>query len=222
MSQLDAAGLAWKGYFQGMPYPGYREFCYPGRCLGLPDFDPYYSGKHNGIIYFKSVQDSPTERRKMVPIEQLAQDLATDPPAFGYIVPDQCHDMHGSPPWCGDSGNPFDANDNQLVSRGDSYAADLVLAITAAPFWDKGVNAIIVVFDEGTTTAGCCDANPGTGRTYATVITNHGPRGLQDPTKYNHYSLLQSLQLAFGLGCLEFTCDTVNVKPMAALLANHP
>jgi phospholipase C len=29
MSQLEGAGKTWKGYFQGMPYPGYRGYCYP-------------------------------------------------------------------------------------------------------------------------------------------------------------------------------------------------
>jgi hypothetical protein len=221
MSQLDAAGRSWKGYFQGMPYAGYRGYCYPGRCLGVPDFDPYYSAKHNGIIYFKSVQTQPADRNRMVPIEQLADDLAAEPPAFSYIVPDQCHDMHGSPPWCGDSGNPFDANDNQLVARGDAFIGALVGAITAAPFWSHGTNAIVIAFDQGTTTQGCCDANPGTGRIDVTVITNSGPRGLQDPTSYNHYSLLQTFQKAFGLGCLQFTCDTEHVTPLAPLFANH-
>ena len=49
------------------------------------------------------------------------------------------------------------------------------------------------------------------------VITNNGPRGLQDPTPYNHYSLLQTIQRAFHLGCLQNTCDTANVTPMAPL-----
>jgi hypothetical protein len=74
-------------------------------------------------------------------------------------------------------------------------------------------------FDEGADgdTSGCCDADPGNGRVATIVITSHGPRRLQDPTPYNHYSLLQSFQRAFGLGCLENTCDTTNVTPMLPL-----
>jgi len=49
MSQLDAAHLSWKGYFQSLPYPGFRGICYPVKCSGVPDLDPLYSGKHNGI-----------------------------------------------------------------------------------------------------------------------------------------------------------------------------
>ena len=32
LAQLEAAGKTWKGYFQGMPYAGYRGYCFPARC----------------------------------------------------------------------------------------------------------------------------------------------------------------------------------------------
>src|SRR5215831_19120316 len=72
MDQLDAAGLSWKGYFQGMPYPGYAQYCYPVRCNGTPDSDPLYSSKHNGIAYFAGVQESPAALAKMTPDTELA------------------------------------------------------------------------------------------------------------------------------------------------------
>ncbi len=222
MSQMDAAGLAWKGYFQSMPYAGYRGICYPVKCNGVPDIDPLYSSKHNGIPYFKSIQDSASEFAKLSPLEQLADDLASgNVPNFGYIIPDQCNDMHGAPSYCVDGGNPADLQDNLLVGRGDSFVANIVKQITSASFWSTGNNAIVITFDEGADgdTSGCCDANPGTGKVVTIVITSHGPRGLQDPTPYNHFSLLQTFQRAFGLGCLEFTCDTANVTPMAPLFA---
>jgi len=221
MSQLDDANLTWRGYFQGMPYAGYKGICYPGRCMGVPDFDSLYSAKHNGIPYFQSIQTSPSELNKMNPIDQLAVDLANDNvPNFGYIVPDQCHDMHGSPPWCLDSGKPLTPQDQYLVAAADQFAAKQVDLITQAAFWSQGNNAIVITFDEGNGTLGCCDANPGTGQVFTVVITSHGPRALQDPTPYNHYSLLQTFQQAFGLGCLQYTCDTANVTPMAALFAS--
>src|SRR5215472_1008408 len=34
MSQLKRASKSWRGYFQGMPYPGYRGYCYPDKCNG--------------------------------------------------------------------------------------------------------------------------------------------------------------------------------------------
>ncbi len=39
MSQLEGAGKTWKAYLQGIPYAGYRGYCYPAKCLGIPDAD---------------------------------------------------------------------------------------------------------------------------------------------------------------------------------------
>jgi hypothetical protein len=220
MSQLDAAGLSWKGYLQSMPYPGFKGICYPNRCNGVPDFDTLYNSKHNGIPYFKSIQQSPAEMAKMVPLTHLQRDLANNTlPSFGYIVPDECGDMHGAPPYCVDSGDPGDVNDNALVGLADKLVARTVDAIEKAPFWSRGNNAIVITFDEGADgdTSGCCGTVPGNGRVATIVITSHGPRGLKDATPYNHYSLLQTLQRAFGLGCLEQTCDTANITPMLPL-----
>ena len=55
-----------------------------------------------------------------------------------------------------------DVLDNELVKRGDAYAGKLVAVITGASFWSQGNNAIVITFDEGNGTKGCCDADPGT------------------------------------------------------------
>jgi len=223
MSQLEAAGKTWKAYHQGMPYPGFRGVGFPGRTVGVPDVDPLYASKHNGMLNFKSIANSASERAKMVPLTQLTHDLAGNPANFCYIVPDLTHDMHGAPTFGIDGGNPGDAQDNALVGIGDKVLGQIVNEIKSASFWASGNNAIVIVFDEGTDgdVSGCCDANPGSGLVATIVITNRGPRGLKDGTPYNHYSLCSSLQKAFGLGCLEFTCDTAHVKPMTPLFATQ-
>lgn len=140
-------------------------------------------------------------------------------PRFGYIVPDECHDLHGDPPYCLDSGNIGDPQNQHLVAVGDAYLGHLVSEITNASFWAKGNNAIVVTFDNGDTTQGCCDASPGGGPVATIVITSHGPRGVTDSTHANHYSLLSTFQHNFGLGCLGFTCDTADVTPLTQLFA---
>jgi phospholipase C len=219
--QLDAAGLSWKGYFQALPHPGYLAICFPW-CNGTPDRDALYVSKHVGIVNFAPVQTNPSDRQKMVPDTQLNQDLQSGQlPRFGLIIPTECADMHGSPPQCVDSGPTGQVMDNQLLTAGDQYVATVVAKITGSPEWSNGNNAIVITWDEGGTNLGCCDASPGGGRVATIVITSHGPRGLTDSNLYNHYSLLQTIQLAFGLGCLQFTCDTKNVKPLAPLFAAH-
>ena len=126
--------------------------------------------------------------------------------------------MHGGPPWCEDSPNNLgEPNDNKLVAGGDSYLRQVTREIMSGPQWRHGNNAIVVTWTEGVSTAGCCDAKPGTGQVFTIVVTSHGPRHLTDGTKFNHYSLLATIQHAFGLGCLQHSCDTRNVIPMARL-----
>src|SRR5260221_2798736 len=129
-SQLQAAGKTWKGYYQGMPYPGYRGYCFPAKCNGIPDSDTLYVAKHNGIPNFANLQTS-AEFANQVPYGQLSTDLAAGRvPNFSYIIPDECHDMHGAPPWCTDSGRAQDAHDNWLVATGDAFVGSTVAEIT--------------------------------------------------------------------------------------------
>ena len=205
MSQLEGAGETWKGYFQDMPYAGYRGYCYPAKCNGIPDMDTEYVAKHNGILNFANMQ-TPSEWAKQMPYQQLASDLASGSvPNLSYIVGDECHDMHGAPPWCVDSGKAGDVDDTWLVSQGDQFVGQTVNQITSSPVWQSGTNAIVVTFDEG---------NVASDKVATVVITNHGPRGIRDNTSYDHYSLLATLQQAFGLGCLLNSCTATPMAPL--------
>mgnify|MGYP001401791790 CR=1 FL=1 len=219
ISQLDQAGISWKAYLQALPHPDYQGICYPAKCNGAPDSDPLYVSKHDAIQNFTTSQN-PRDWSRQVPITELSQDLTSgDVPRFSYVVPDECHDMHGDPPYCLDSGNIRDPQNQHLVAVGDAYLGQLVSEITHASFWAKGNNAIAITYDNGDNSAGCCDANPGGGQIPTIVITSHGPRGVQDATPANHYSLLSTIEHALGLGCIEFTCDTKHVVPLGSLFA---
>jgi len=205
MSQMEQAGLSWKGYFQDMPYAGYRGYCYPAKCNGIPDSDTQYMAKHNGIVNFANMQTS-AEFAKQNPLSQLSSDLASgNVPNLSYIVPDECADMHGAPPWCVDSGKSGDVDDTWLVAKGDAFVGTTVNQITSSPAWGSGNNAIVVTFDEG---------NVKTSKVVTVVATNHGPRGVRDNTSYDHYSLLASLQQTFGLGCLLNSCSATPMTPL--------
>jgi len=205
MSQLEGAGKTWRGYFQNMPYPGYRGYCYPDKCNGIPDADTQYVTKHNGIPNFANLQTS-TELGKMFPYTQLSADLgAGTVPNFSYIVPDECHDMHGAPPWCVDSDITNTVQQSWLIAQGDKFAGSVVNLITSSSTWKTGNNAIVITFDEG---------NTASSQIATIVIANHGPRGATDGTAYNHYSLLASLQQTFGLGCLVNSCTATPLSPL--------
>src|SRR5256885_1021551 len=106
ISELDQAGISWRAYLQGLPHPGYQGICYPANCNGAPDKDPLYVSKHDGISNF-TTSHSAADWSRQVPMGQLSGDLASGHvPAFSWVIPDECHDQHGDPPFCIDSGNP--------------------------------------------------------------------------------------------------------------------
>ena len=95
-----------------------------------------------------------------------------------------------------------------LIRRGDAMAGRIVDAIEASRAWRSSENvAIVLTFDEddGLGREGCCGVTPGApsnfggGHIATIVITNHGPRGVSDATPYNHYSLLRTIEDAFGI-----------------------
>jgi hypothetical protein len=228
-AQMEAAHLTWKGYYESIPAPGSLVFT-----ASDPAFDngsrktALYASKHSGFLNFASVQADPRRAEKIVGFDQLNADLAANRlPNFALIVPNQCNEMHGL---YGD-GVPADcsgANIAGLIARGDMVTGDLVRQLQATTAWKSRENvAIIITFDEGSgkTREGCCAVTPdapsnfGGGHIPTIVITNHGPRGLADDTPYNHYSLLRTLEDAFGIAThLGHAADTdQGVVPMTRL-----
>jgi hypothetical protein len=216
LGQLDSAHKTWKEYVQNLPYPGYLGNCYPLWCVITDSL--YNQAQFNSLPDLSSVVDNPAEARKMVPDTELATDArAGRLPNFSFIVPNECSEMHGGPPWCEDSSNTLHQQDgNDLISAGDSYIGKVTKEIMSGPQWKHGNNAIVLTLAEGDTNAGCCDVKTGTGHVLTVVITSHGPRHLVDATPFNHYSLLLTIERAFGLPCLRHACDKVLV-PMAKL-----
>ncbi len=210
VDQLEGAGLTWKSYQQSLPYAGFTGTSYPDSSNAL------YASKHDPFLNFAHVQHNPTELQHIVPDTQLFSDLQSgNVPNFSFIAPDQCHDMHGTASCTGDAA---------LLQAGDAYVASVVSAITSSSMWTNGNNAIVITWDENDFSpvgvTGCCGANPGGGHVATIVIANHGPRGVQDATPYNHYSLLKTIEDAFHLGCLQNTCDSASVKPMTPLFTS--
>ena len=227
--QLLTAGLTWKAYLENLPAPGSLAFI-----ASDPSLDDgttktaLYAAKHAGFVNFASVQSDPHREDHLVGFDRLEADLKSGHlPRFALIVPNQCNEMHGLvgsrvPPDCVASNKPG------LIRRGDAEIGRLVAELQATGAWKGRDNvAIILTFDEGAggERSGCCAVTPdapsnfGGGHIPTIVITNHGPRGLADDTPYNHYSLLRTIEDAFGIGeHLRHAADTdKGVVPMTRL-----
>jgi len=231
--QLAQHGLSWKGYFEDLPAPGSLAYRWPSPKDPVPGKpEALYASKHNGFVNFKSVQDDPHRADKIVGFDVLDRDIAAGTlPAYGWIVPDQCDDMHGMH----GENVPADCEKGKgLLARGDTMIGALTNKLMQSSAWKNAGNmAIVITFDENdddradSHPTGCCGSgasdpdNPGGGWIPTIVITNHGPHGLDDPTPYNHYSLLRTTEAAFGItDYLGHANDTAKgVTVMAALFA---
>ncbi|HEY9639971.1 MAG TPA: alkaline phosphatase family protein [Coleofasciculaceae cyanobacterium] len=220
LDQLQEKGLTWKGYFESLPSAGSKVVVAPSPDRAL------YASKHNGFLNFKSVQDDPNLSHKIVDLQQLGTDLQTgQAPNYSHIVFNQCHEMHGL------SECP---NTQALIQTGDTMMAQAVEQIISSSLWSSpNNNAIVITWDEDdnpmnkTAPQGCCGFDPasaanfGGGQIPTIVITNHGSQGIIDPTPYNHYSLLRTLEDAFGIYeyLNQANATDQGVKPMSALFA---
>ena len=193
----------------------------------LASYTALYAVKHNPFAYFQSVQQGYQRNNSLKNVVSfdgaggLYTDLATgNLPSFSYIVPNQCNDQHGKggeSAYCaGDPGsNGLLAGLNPgLIQQGDVTIERLVGAIHASPVWKEGRSAIVIVWDENDYSGINSPLPPNTlfpsqnqNRVVLTVETKYSKPGIQSQTYYNSFSLLKSLEAAFGLPCLNHACD---------------
>jgi len=229
--ELVAAGLNWKSYQESLPPTGADQVnladglisnlvdiptLLPGGGLDNSSLIGLYAVKHNPFAYFQNVQegtDPSLSLGRMAGFQGkngLYEDLADDHlPSYSFVVPNQCHDQHGR----GNAGPEceYDPNDNgtlvglnpALMYEGDLAIQTLVSAIHQSPVWQRGRTAIVIVWDEND-----YSVSPTSNQVLLTVDTNYGPKGVQSKNFYTHFSLLKSIEAAFGLPCLNHACDS--------------
>jgi hypothetical protein len=208
--QLVEAGKSWKTYQESLTVSGADKVNYAdGLNTNLSagaktDIQKLYAVKHNPFIYFANVQkntDPANGFNNMAGFEGvngLYADLRAGKVGnFSFIVPNQCHDMHGI-----DNGSAFCKHEPNpmLVQAGDDSVRDLVAAIKASASWKKGNNAIVIVWDEN-------DFSAEPNQVVTLVETSYGVQGVQSNKAYDHFSLLKTLEAGFGLPCLNHACD---------------
>jgi len=236
--QLDEHGMSWKSYQESLPpagpdgvnnSDGFFSNLIPVTSL-LPaetqTLVNLYAVKHNPFAYFQGVQqgnDSDSSLKNMVGFEGksgLFEDLESGHvPNYSFIAPNQCNDQHGR----GNAGPLCDFDPSTLgtqvglnpalIYQGDLTIRNLVKAIHSSPAWEKGHNAIVVLWDEND-----YSATPNVNQVLLIVDTNYGEHGVQSARRYTHFSLLKTIEGGFGLPCLNHACDD-NTKVMRDLFA---
>lgn len=86
VGQLDAKGMSWKAYMEGLPHP-----CFTGADAGP------YAKKHDPFAYYRALVKG-KDCNRIVPLTQLgADEYGRRLPRFIWITPNLCHDAHDCP-----------------------------------------------------------------------------------------------------------------------------
>jgi hypothetical protein len=168
VDQLEHAGISWKAYMEDLPSP-----CFTGAAAGE------YAKKHDPFAYYTRIVDDPARCKHIVPLGQLNQDeRAGALPAFIWITPNLCHDMHDCAP-----------------ATGARFLSTLIPHLLRA-LGSSGV--LFLTWDEGVTDSGCCRL--ASGGHIATIVAGAMARpGGRMRTPADHYSVLATIEDLFGL-----------------------
>ena len=146
-----------------------------------------YATKHNPFVYYRDIVDNPTRcNAHVVPFSGLNSDLGSikTTPNFAFITPNLCNDMHDC-----------------SIATGDSWLSANVPRILNSEAFTKEPSALFIVWDEGT------EAD---NHVVAIITGSSVKSGYVSNSSYTHYSLLHTVEAAWGL------------KPLTSNDANAP
>jgi hypothetical protein len=207
VDSLEAAGITWASFNESMPKDGFLGETYPHKGDGL------YRQKHNPFVYFKDIATNPKRLARVKTFVDLKNAInAGTLPRFSFIVPNECHDMHSSVPFC-------PGPNSKLIEAGDTAVQKLVEAIIGSGAFTQR-SLIFIIWDEGgNSNLGCCDSPPEMAGGHTSFIIIAGVPGAKTSSQpYNEYSVLSTIETLWKLPKLGYTADTDNVKPMLDLL----
>jgi hypothetical protein len=143
---------SWAAYMESAPKHSYLDDYYPSKRV------PLYASKHNPFVLFDDIRNNTARLERIKPYEEFAKDMASGNVAdFVFIVPNQCHDLHGgveefvadgdgTP--CPYASRADDENDIALKRKADDFVGSAVTAIRASKAWKNSECAIFIIADE--------------------------------------------------------------------------
>jgi phospholipase C len=173
--QITASGQQWRGYAEAAP----------GNCVLTNSSNGRYLVRHVPATYY--VADRRDCARWVLPMGTpsrgaLRQDLSGGAlPAYSFLSPDACHDMHGAPSCMVDR-----------VGKADRWLQRWLPVIVGSPDYRAGRLAIIITWDEGTAVS----------NHIPTVVIAPGARRVVAHTPFTHCSTLRTVEEVLGLPLL--------------------
>ena len=158
--------------------------CYTGATAsGGPDGTGTYARKHEPAISWTSVSGNPSRCANITDFAHFDPTLGN----FWFIVPNMCNSMHDC-----------------SIATGDSFLQNFVPSILNSSAMSNGV--IYLTWDEGSTNTG------GGGKVVTIVISPLGRQAFQSATAHTHYSLLHTIEKAWGMPCLVNACSANDLR----------
>jgi hypothetical protein len=173
VDELDAAGVSWKAYVEGIG---------SGSC---PIADAYpYRAFHVPFLFFEDVVGYPASTsakrcvQHVVPYGQLAKDIAANAvPRYAFVVPDVCDDMHD------------DCKTGDPVQQGDTWLQGAIPPLLASKAYADGA-AVLVAWDF---------ASEGPYPIGLIALSAKARAGYSSQKKLDASATLRSLQEVFGV-----------------------
>lgn len=181
VDQLEAHDRTWRVYAQNVPARCSQIFGAQGP-VDLAGLPGWYARKHEPAITFNDIARSSTRCARITHLAGF-NPAAAD---FELIVPNMSNDMHDG-----------------TIAQGDAFLRAFVPRITASAAFSNSL--LIITWDEGGTSIG------GGGRVATIVVAPGVPRGFRSTVAHTHYSVLRTIEDAWGLGCLNQACNANNL-----------
>ena len=174
---VEASGRTWHEWEQGWP-----GNCYAGGSASSvvdgPGKAGAYARKHNPAIIYTSVSGNATECSHISNLASFNPGVAN----FNFITPNLINDMHDG-----------------SIADGDNFVKAFLPSILNSSSFANSV--VFLTFDEGSTNTN------GGGHVVTIPITSGMTPGYRDAATYNHYSMLRTIEDAWGLPHLGATAS---------------
>jgi hypothetical protein len=173
--QIAASGRQWRDYAESAPGPCATTNDKSGRYLVRHVPAAYYVGERRDCVRWSVPMGEPAAGA-------LHDDVAAGTlPAFGFVSPDACHDMHGA------AVCPADR-----VGKGDRWLRSWLPSILGGADYRAGRLLIVITWDEGT----------GTDNHIPTLFVSPSTHHVTADQAFTHCSTLRTIQEVLGLTLL--------------------
>ena len=184
--QLTAAGIPWIGWMETMP-----SSCYTG-----PDGNSYYA-HHNPFAYFTDVTNASNCASVMRPYPGASSAVSVldgaSAPAFAFITPNACNDMHSC-----------------SVSTGDAWLKANVQPILQSSWFATNGTVIITMDENDKQSTGSCCGDAAGGQIPLVVISSKASGKGTVAMTGDHYGTLRTIEEAYGLHLLGAAGNAAN------------